>query len=237
MNGRIPDRAPRGEAATWNALAIALGAGALALVSPVAAVLMLSVLGARALLRGEALQIDLAKLAGPLFGAVIVGAFAGLPGAIGVLFVWRLHADAAWSIATADRLAAVCGGPVESKRRLRAHAWLTPLYGLTVVAFTSPHLIAGLPLDLPHVPIWVPIAAGCAAAGALFDWLLRRAVDWRLGELAPTPSAHLLAHHLLFLVAFGLTLDVSAGMVAIAAWRLAHAAPLRFAQPSFTAAP
>jgi hypothetical protein len=96
-------------------------------------------------------------------------------------------------------------------------------------------MIAGLPLDLPHVPVWVPMLTGALAAGALFDWGLRRAADWRLGELAAAPAAHLLTHHALFLMAFGFSLDVSAGIVAIMAWRLAHAAPLR--QASFTAVP
>jgi hypothetical protein len=205
--------------------------------SPVAALLVLAALGARALLRDGSSQLKLMQLAGPALAALIVGAFAGLAGAIGVLFVWRLHAETAWSVETAKRLASTSGRTLEVSPLLRAHAWLTPFYGLTMVAFTSPHLVAGLPFDLPHVPVWVPAIAGCLAAGALFDWLLRRAVDWRLGELAPAPSAHLLAHHVLFLLAFGLTFDLSAGVVALAAWRLVHAAPFRLAQASFTAVP
>jgi hypothetical protein len=106
---------------------------------------------------------------------------------------------------------------------------------LALVAFTSPHMVAGLPLDLPHVPVWIPLGMGAIAALAFFDWGLRRAADWRLGELAVAPAAHLLTHHAIFLAAFGLTLDVSAGIAALLAWRLAHAAPLR--QPSFTAVP
>jgi hypothetical protein len=86
-------------------------------------------------------------------------------------------------------------------------------------------MIAGLPLDLPHAPFWIPLAFGVIAAGAVFDWGLRRAADWRLGELAAAPALHLLTHHAVFLLAFGLTLDVSAGVVALMAWRLAHAAP------------
>jgi hypothetical protein len=39
----------------------------------------------------------------------------------------------------------------------------------------------------------------------------------------------------MFVAAFGLMIDVSAGVVMLMAWRLAHAAPLR--QPSFTAVP
>jgi hypothetical protein len=110
------------------------------------------------------------------------------------------------------------------------HAWFTPLFGLALVAYTSPHMIAGLPLDLPHVPAWVVVAALILAVGGIFDWALRRAADWRLGELAVAPASHLAMHHIVFIAAFGLGLDVSAGIVTLIAWRLAHAAPLRFAQ-------
>jgi len=37
----------------------------------------------------------------------------------------------------------------------------------------------------------------------------------------------LLTHHIMFVVAFGLMIDVSAGVVILMAWRLAHAASLR----------
>jgi hypothetical protein len=125
--------------------------------------------------------------------------------------------------------------PAETTKRALAHAWLTPLFGLSVVAYTAPHLVAGLPLDLPHAPIWVPILVGGAAGISVFDWALRRAAEARLGELATGPAAHLLAHHCLFLLAFGLTLNVSAGVVALIAWRLAQAGPT--AQANFTAVP
>jgi hypothetical protein len=82
-------------------------------------------------------------------------------------------------------------------------------------------MVAGLPLDLPHVPMWLPVGVGALAGCAFFDWGLRRAADWRLGELAVAPAAHLLTHHAIFLLAFGLTLDVSAGIAALLAWRLA----------------
>ena len=108
-----------------------------------------------------------------------------------------------------------------------AHGWTTPLYALALVAFSSPHVIAGLPLDLPHVPVWVPITAGCVALIVTADWLLRRAADWRLGEVAVAPTVHMLTHHALFLLAFGMMFDLSAGVVALAAWRLVHAAPFK----------
>src|SRR5262245_51256880 len=208
------------------ALLVAFAAGALALAAPPLAILVLAALGAHALMRAEAARIDVAAFAGPLAAALIVGAFVGLAGGVGVLFAWRLIADARWSIGEARRLAAAAGRPAETTFKALAHAWLTPCYGLALVAYTAPHMIAGLPLDLPHVPIWVPLGAGVLAAGALFDWGLRCAADWRLGELAGAPAAHLLAHHAIFLLAFGFGLDVSAGVVALMAWRLAHAAPL-----------
>jgi len=213
MHGRIPDAlAP---------FAAAMGAGAVALIAPPFALLIVACLGAHALMRRESARIDLVSLAGPAFAALIVGAFVGLAGAIGVLFVWRLIADTRWSTTEAQRLATAAGRPAEASWKALAHAWATPLYGLALVAYTAPHMIAGLPLDLPHVPFWVPVLAGAFAAGAFFDWGLRRAADWRLGELAVAPALHLLLHHAVFLLAFGLTLDVSAGIVTLLAWRLA----------------
>lgn len=217
MTGRIPDQ-------TIAPLLAAFGVGAAALAWPPLALLLLTALGAHALMHGA--RFDITALAGPLLAALIVGAFVGLAGAIGVLFVWRIFADARWSTTEAARLAMAAGRPAETTWRTLIHAWLTPFYGLTLVAYTSPHMIAGLPLDLPHVPVWVPLAAGVIAAGAFFDWALRRAADWRLGELAAAPAAHLLAHHFIFVLAFGLMIDVSAGIVALMAWRLAHAAPI-----------
>lgn len=244
MTGRIPEHAAAlhtGALArvslTRSGMAVltAAAVGAAALAAPPIALLMLAALGAFVLMRSEHVRIDFASLVGPCVAAVIVGAFTGLAGGIGTLFVWRMFADTQWSVREAARLASAAGRPVETTWKSLAHAWLTPLYGLTLVAYTAPHMIAGLPLDLPHVPVWVPMLTGALAAGALFDWGLRRAADWRLGELAAAPAAHLLTHHALFLVAFGFSLDVSAGIVAIMAWRLAHAAPVR--QASFTAVP
>lgn len=228
MNGRIPDHAAA-------PLLAALLAGAAALTWPPLAMLFLAGLAMRVLMRGEPVRIDLSATVGPLFAVLIVGAFTGLAGAIGALFVWRLFADTNWSVNEAKRLALAAGRPAETSWKSLAHAWATPFFGLTLVAYTAPHMVAGLPLDLPHVPVWIPLSAGIIAAGAFFDWGLRRAADWRLDELAVAPAAHLLTHHALFLIAFGLMIDVSAGIVAMLAWRLMHAAPLR--QPSLTAVP
>jgi len=213
---------------------IALAVGAAAIAWPPLALLLVAMLAANVLMRGD-VRFDVRAMLGPITASLIVGAFVGLAGAIGVLFIWRLYADTRWSVSEAARLATLAGRPVETSWKALAHAWTTPLYGLTLVAFTAPHMVAGLPLDLPHVPVWVPIAAGLAAVASVFDWGLRRAADWRLGELAAAPATHLLTHHALFLLAFGLTLDVSAGIAALLAWRLAHAAPWR--QASFIAVP
>lgn len=223
-NGALRSAAP---------LAGAVGVGGVAVVSPILALALLAGLASCALVRRSAQRIAFAALAGPALAALIVGVFAGLDGAVGVIFVWRLFADARWSIAEAKRRAVLAGRLNETGAASLAHAWTTPVFGLTLVAYTAPHMVAGLPLDLPHVPLFAPIAAGVVAGVAVFDWALRRAAEWRLNDLAPAPAAHLLAHHALFLLAFGAGLDLSAGIVAMAAWRLAHAAR----QPSFTAVP
>jgi hypothetical protein len=222
---------------SMSALIVALVSGALSLVSPPAALLILAALGARALIQSPAQRIDWASLAGPAFACAMVGAFVGVAGAVGVAFGWRLLTDTRWSVGEAKRLALAAGRTSETTRAALAHAWLTPLYGLAIVAYTAPHMVAGLPLDLPHLPAVAPMVIGFAALAAVFDWGLRRAADWRLGELAPAPAAHLACHHALFVLAFGAMLDVSAGLIALIAWRLAHAAPLRAPQPSFTAVP
>ncbi|MFT3726209.1 MAG: hypothetical protein QM759_00075 [Terricaulis sp.] len=246
MFGRILDHAEEarlsqlGRASALRAgicIAVALSAGALAMFAPLMSLLLLALLAARALMQGGEFRFDAYALIGPLLAAAIVGVAVGPAGAMGVLFVWRLQADTRWSIREASRLAMISGHPSETTPRALAHLWLTPLYGLALVAYTSPHMLAGLPLDLPHVQAWMPIAAACVAALGFADWALRAAADWRLGELAVAPVAHVLAHHALFLLAYGITGDVSYGVVALFAWRLMQAAPMGVAQPSLTAVP
>ncbi len=238
MNGATLESATlteRSVSRSGLALLAAASIGLAALVSPPLALLLLAGFAAHVLMRADNLRVDIASLAGPAFAAIAVGAILGLASGIGVLFVWRMYCDTRWSVREAARLADVAGRPVETSWQALAHAWLTPFYGLTLVAYNAPHMIAGLPLDLPHVPIWAPLIAGALAVGATFDWALRRAADWRLGEIASGPAAHLLAHHIVFLAAFGFGLDLSAGIFALMAWRLAHAALAR--QPNFTAVP
>lgn len=240
MNGQHAPAQPSATHAidrSFSAAIIALGAGATAVLTPPLAMLALCALAARVLLAQKQIAFKPLEVLGPAFAALIVFAFVGLPGAIGVAFVWRVIADTRWSMAEAARLAASAGRPSETQIKALLHAWATPSFGVVMVAFTSPHTIAGLPLDLPHVPAAIPLAFGFVAIALVFDWVLRRAADWRLGEVAAAPAAHLAAHHALFVLAFGATLDLSAGLVALIAWRLAHAAPLTRTQPSFTAVP
>lgn len=221
----------------FGPLALACALGAVSMLAPHAALLLLAALGAFVLMHARLAQFDLAALAGPGLAALLVGAFAGLAGAIGLLFIWRLASDARWSVNEARRLTAAAGRPEGAKARALAHAWASPLFGLALVAYTAPHMVAGLPLDLPHIPVWAVLIVGALAALLVFDWALKCAADWRLGELAAAPAAHLLAHHVMFILAFGLMIDVSAGIVAMIAWRLAHAGAQRLNQPSFTAVP
>ena len=210
---------------------IAAFAALLAVTAPPAALLLLAILGARALSTSQTLRFYPIAAIGPVFAALVVFAVMGLAGAIGVLFAWRLIADASWSVGEARRLAVAAGRPEQSRFKALAHAWATPLLGLAMVAWSSPHLVMGLPLDLPHVPVFAPIAVAVVAGILVFDWALRCAADWRLGELAPAPAAHLLAHHVVFVCAYVAGMDLSAGVAALIAWRLAHAAPLNATFP------
>lgn len=244
MDGRIPQALTRGAldrsalVQSFGALGAAIAIGALALASPPIALLALAALAARALLRAEqAPALNIAALAGPALAACVVGSFVGLAGAVGVLFVWRLQADVRWSLGEAARLARADARPAQATWRALAHGWMIPAYGLALVAYTSPHVIAGLPLDLPHVPVWAPAIAGAVALVCVGDWLLRRAADWRLGEVSVATSVQMLTHHALFLLAFGTMFDLSAGIVAMAAWRLLHAAPFTRSHASLTAVP
>lgn len=235
LGGTTTGASERAAEASLLALATALAVGALALAAPPLALLCIAGLSANALVRGADVRINIYALVGPLTLTVCLGAIFGFAAGVGTLFAWRLYQDTRWSLNEAKRLAQLAGKPKEATNAALAHAWLTPIYGLTLVAYTAPHLVAGFPLDLPHVPGFAPLIAGALALGAVFDWGLRRMADWRLGEVSAAPTAHLLAHHTLFLAAFGLTLDVSAGVVALIAWRLAHAAPHR--QANLTAVP
>ena len=231
LSAQAFDVSPAKDAAIMQAvraLACAAAAGGAALISPPLALLLAALLAARALMAARtAPHLSMVGAAGPILAALAVGAWTGLAGGIGVLFLWRVFADARWSATEAARLAVAAGRPGETRLSARIPIWLTAAYAALLVAYSAPHMVVGLPLDLPQVPFWAPLGAGVLAALGIGDWLLRRAADWRLGEFAPAPAAHLLSYHLLFLAAYGASFDLSAGVIALIAWRLAHAAPGR----------
>ena len=211
-------------ARSGETFAAASAAGLAAVIAPPAALLALALLLARAVLNGaRPTRIKIIDIAAPIAAAAAVAGALGLAAGVGMLFVWRVIADTRWSMAQAARMGAIAG--VSRSRLAQAHMWATPLLGLAIVAYTAPHMVAGLPLDLPHIPGWVPLGCAALAGVALFDWLLRLATEWRLGSLRAAPAAHEAAHHVLFVLAYAAAQDVSAGLVVLIAWRLAHAQP------------
>ncbi|MBI1187411.1 MAG: hypothetical protein GC206_08805 [Alphaproteobacteria bacterium] len=210
------------------AAAVTLAAG---LASPALAALCAAAALSFALARG-ALAFDLRGVAGPALAMLIVGVAWGLGAAVGAFFVWRVLADAGWSAQEGQRLARVAG---RAERGLkRAHYFATPVLALAVAAYTAPHLLLGLPLDLPHAPLIAPLVFGFAAAAMLFDWGMRRLTDWRLGVRDGGTVRHAAAHHVLFLAAYVASPDLSAGVMAMIVWRLARG-ETRYA--NFTAVP
>lgn len=213
----------------------AIGVGAFSVVSPSAAYLALAIFAALVLMFAQVDVRALRSLIGPAAAAILIGALWGWDGALGLLLVWRIVADARWSASELRRLQAQHGDCVDRGARV-AHLWATPLFGAAFVAHTAPHLVLGLPIDLPHLPLWAPLSIGVIAALLVIDWGVRQAAQWRLTDLAMAPVAHALTHHALFLAAFAIAPDLSSGVLAMAAWRLAHALPRRV-QASFTAVP
>lgn len=146
-----------------SALALAAGAALAALIAPPLSLLILALLAARLCLGNGAAHLEFRwrDITPPIVAAFAVGAFMGLAAGIGMIFVWRVIADTRWSQRESTRLADIAG--LSRPRWARAHLWLTPLFALSMVAYTSPHMVAGLPLDLPHIPFWAPLILGAVA--------------------------------------------------------------------------
>ncbi|MGE0829063.1 MAG: hypothetical protein AB7O04_06905 [Hyphomonadaceae bacterium] len=210
------ERAPAIFSVSGGAFVAACAALGLGLLAPPLALLSVAAALAFALLAraGAPAKIDWRALAGPLFAAALVGAFWGFDGAMGALFVWRVWADARWSVREARRLGAAESGLAA------AHWWTTPALGVAIAAYSAPHVLLGLPLDLPHAPLAAPLIAGAAAMIAFGDWAINRLTQWRLGAAASAATPHALAHHGVFLAAYALSPDISAGLAALIVWRL-----------------
>jgi hypothetical protein len=64
---------------------------------------------------------------------------------------------------------------------------------------------------------------GVAYALAAVDWIVRILARWRLGENRPAPVAFDASFHVVILAGFVLSPDVSAGVIALVAYRMALA--------------
>jgi hypothetical protein len=203
----------------------ALVALAVSLAAPIAGLLVLAGLVAAALMSNRprpSWRPD--RLAwGGLIVAAAAGVAAGAPGFVGGLFCWFL-ADSARA---AVRRSAIYAGAAPPRLSERLPLILVAVFVGLLVAAAAPHVVMGLPLDLPHPPLALIIAAGVAYALTAVDWLVRILARWRLGESRPSQVAADAAFHAVVLAGFVVSNDVSAGVVALTAYRLTLAVSLR----------
>jgi hypothetical protein len=199
------------------ALGLALSAMAAALAAPALGLLVLAGLSAVAMAGGDggrAIRFDRLALAG--CAAVAAAAAAGgLSGATGAAFVWFV-VDCAR--AQGRRAGSAAAGAMAE----RLSRWLAAGFAVLLVAAAAPHVVMGLPLNLPHPPSVMILAVGIVYALATADWTVRVLARWRLGEGRLAPALSPLAFHVLLLAGFGLCTDVSAGLVGLIAYRLAQ---------------
>jgi hypothetical protein len=210
--------------------AIACLVGLAALTSPPLALVSLAGLGARALIYSRQ-SPSLVRSAGPLALALPVTAFCGLSFGVGAVFAWVLIADA---LRRQREIAAIA--ETETARPSARHL-ATAAFALIAVAASAPHSAFGLPLDLPRPPAALVWAGAGLVILTVCDWTIRCAADWRLGAFAARTRLHEAGAHALYLCAFVLQSDVSAGLAAMIAWRLAQAQPRLHTQLNFTAVP
>jgi hypothetical protein len=142
-------------------------------------------------------------------------AAAGLAGAVGALFCWYV-VDAARQQARVSR-ATTAGTQTRSEA---LHLWLAAMFAILIVAASAPHMVMGVPLDLPRPPSQLIIAAGLAYSIAVVDWIVRALARWRLGENPWAAFTGEAALHLALLTAFAICADVSAGVTGLVAYRL-----------------
>jgi hypothetical protein len=203
------------------AMVCALAALLLASLAPIAGLLLLTVLAAAALMTRRTpmrWRPDAFAWGGLIVAAAAAGA-AGAPGLVGCLFCWLLADSARAAI---RRSAAMSGaGPHPLSERLPL--LLVAAFAGLLVAASAPHVVLGLPLDLPHPPSGLMTIFGVAYALAAVDWIVRILARWRLGENRPAPVAFDASFHVVILAGFVLSPDVSAGVIALVAYRMALA--------------
>jgi hypothetical protein len=196
---------------------------AASLIAPALGLLALAALGALALAAMEPLRpVRLDGFSLAVCAALAAAAAAvGMAGAIGVLFVW-LVLDAARA-----QLRRLRARPATGQSGLAERLTISLAAGLAIclVAASSPHVVMGLPLVLPHPPAVAILALGLAYSLAVVDWAVRILARWRLGEGDLAPAAEAAAFHAVLLAGFALCPDVSAGVAGLMAYRLAQAVP------------
>ena len=210
------------------AIGIGLGAGGLVLAvglwAAPAAVLCVAAIALLAAtqvgrMRGRSLAwTDFVGAALTLIGAALDGG----AGALGGALLWFVL-DAVRASAARGRMLAAAEAPGQAVRR-RAHLWLLAAFAISVVAIRSPHVLLGLPVEIPHPPAALAAALGAALALSIVDWLVRELADWRLGEPRWVSGLNDVATLVAILAAFVLIDDVSAGVMGVLALRLARPA-------------
>ena len=210
---------------TAAATGAALTALIVAILTPIGGLLLLAGLAAGALMAtAPRLSWRPDRLAwGGLIAAAAAGAAAGAPGFVGGLFCWFL-ADSARA---AVRRSAACAGAAPYPVSERLPLILVAVFAALLVAAAAPHVVMGLPLDLPHPPMALMVGVGVAYALCAVDAVVRVLARWRLGESRPAQVAADASFHVVVLAGFVLSADVSAGVVALIAYRLTLAIGLR----------
>lgn len=207
------------------AMACALAALFLASLAPIAGVLLLAALAAAALMTRRApMRWRPDALAwGGMIAAAAAAAAAGAPGLVGCLFCWFLADCAKAAISRSAAMTGAGSHPLSERLPLI----LVAAFACLLVAAAAPHVVMGLPLDLPHPPSGLITILGVAYALAAVDWLVRVLARWRLGENGPAPVACDASFHMVILAGFVLSSDVSAGVTALVAYRIAMAMDLQ----------
>lgn len=214
-----------------GALAIALATIVIGHAFAPGSLLVVAAIVALAALNGKlvAPRLDRSAMCG--LSLLVLGVlWQGLPGAMGAAFTWLMVDSIRSVFAQSVRVGQMEPGG-DGRNLLRLHLVLVPLFGFSLVAAAAPHVLLGLPLDLPHPPVGVVIALGVITILVCAEAVLRGLTRWRLGEPRWLAAAHDMSWLVLILVAFVLAGDLSAGVMGLIAFRLAFLADLRLPAP------
>ncbi len=206
------------QARSLVSLASALLAMAAAFVAPPMGLLVLAALGALGLVSAEQPirpRLDALALTG-LAALAAAAAAAGFAGATGVMFAWFVMESARSQNRRSRALATLAQGGLAE----RAAIWLAAAFAILLVAAAAPHVVMGVPLNLPHPPVLAIWATGLFYALSVVDWIVRNLARWRLGEGRLAPVAADATFHIVMLAGFALCPDVSAGLAGLVAYRL-----------------